>query len=205
MSDDNKEGAGVPVGWQVRGIGREDGPGEWRHADSADLEAYRNGPDMWELRPVFATPPAVMPAAPSDAVRGLGRRLAELLDEDHWAECEPLLLGIETAPRALVAKWRHAAEHLGLEGLASLSDCADELEAALSQPTTVQRAEPAPASDTADAARWRFAMNWGTKDFAVCYRDENAWVPIKTNGPIDTAIEIAQTTALPGGNGEGES
>lgn len=32
----------------------------------------------------------------------------------------------------LIAKWRHAAENLGLEGLASLSDCADELAAALS-------------------------------------------------------------------------
>lgn len=32
---------------------------------------------------------------------------------------------------ALVQKWRHAAEHLGLRGLASLADCADELEAAL--------------------------------------------------------------------------
>lgn len=84
-------------------------------------------------------------------------------------------------------------------------DAFHTLRTALAQPATVQRAEPAPASDTADAARWRFAMNWGTKDFAVCCRDENAWVPIKTNGPIDTAIEIAQTTALPGGNGEGES
>lgn len=45
-----------PVGWQVRGIGREDGPGMWRHADEEDLQAYRNGPDMWELRPVFAQP-----------------------------------------------------------------------------------------------------------------------------------------------------
>jgi hypothetical protein len=35
---------------------------------------------------------------------------------------------------ALVATWRHAATHLGLDGLASLADCADELEAALAQP-----------------------------------------------------------------------
>jgi hypothetical protein len=38
--------------------------------------------------------------------------------------------------RALIAKWRHAADHLGLEGLASLADCADELEAALATPPT---------------------------------------------------------------------
>ncbi len=30
--------------------------------------------------------------------------------------------------RALIRKWRHAAEHFGVEGLASLADCADELE-----------------------------------------------------------------------------
>jgi len=48
--------AAQPVGWQVRGIGREDGPGEWHHADAEDLQAYQNGPDMWELRPVFAQP-----------------------------------------------------------------------------------------------------------------------------------------------------
>ncbi len=34
--------------------------------------------------------------------------------------------------RSLIAKWRYSACNLGLEGLASLEDCADELEAALS-------------------------------------------------------------------------
>lgn len=41
--------------------------------------------------------------------------------------------------RALISKWRHAADHLGLEGLASLADCADELESALA-------ASPQPAA-----------------------------------------------------------
>lgn len=48
---------GEAVAWQVRGTGREDGPGEWRHASPEDLEAYRNGPDMWDLRPIFAAAP----------------------------------------------------------------------------------------------------------------------------------------------------
>lgn len=37
--------------------------------------------------------------------------------------------------RELIQKWRHAAEHSGLEGLASLADCAEELEAALADST----------------------------------------------------------------------
>lgn len=41
---------------------------------------------------------------------------------------------------ALVSKWRHAAEHLGLEGLASLSDCADELETAMAHSAAAQPA-----------------------------------------------------------------
>lgn len=141
MSDDNKEGAGVPVAYVVR-----DAEGGSLH----DFTDYYNADQFWirnrsrMLKPQFLfcydAPAAAMPAAPSDAVKKLGRRLAELLDEDHWAECEPLLFDIETAPRALVAKWRHAAEHLGLEGLASLSDCADELEAALSQTMQPQAA-----------------------------------------------------------------
>jgi hypothetical protein len=61
LSTSKQEGV-EPVGWQVRGIGREDGPGEWRHADAEDVEAYRNGPDMWELRPVFAAPGAAIAA-----------------------------------------------------------------------------------------------------------------------------------------------
>lgn len=49
----------------------------------------------------------------------------------------------EDGAQALVAKWRHAAEHLGLEGLASLADCADELEQALALAAPA-RDEPAP-------------------------------------------------------------
>jgi hypothetical protein len=53
-------GAALAVAWQVRGVGRENGPGEWRYADPEDLDAYRNGPDRWELRPLYlaATPAA---------------------------------------------------------------------------------------------------------------------------------------------------
>jgi hypothetical protein len=45
----------------------------------------------------------------------------------------------------------------------------------------------------ANAARWEFAMDWGTKDFAVCKRvgdTGQCWAPIKSSGPIDAAIEL---------------
>lgn len=47
------------------------------------------------------------------------------------------------------------------------------------------------AGDAVDAQRWRYAMDWGTKDFAVCMRvgaTGVCWEPIKTDGPIDAAI-----------------
>lgn len=51
------------------------------------------------------------------------------------------------------------------------------------------------SQDREDAARWRYAMDWETKDFAVCRRvgDTGAcWEPIKTSGPIDHARRIEE-------------
>ena len=51
------------------------------------------------------------------------------------------------------------------------------------------------AGDAVDAQRWRYAMDWGTKDFAVCMRvgaTGVCWDPIKTDGPIDTAMRKGQ-------------
>ena len=55
-----------------------------------------------------------------------------------------------------------------------------------------------------DADRWRYAMDWGTKGFAVCKRVGNTgtcWEPIKTAGPIDAAIDAAMLAAS-GAKGE---
>lgn len=52
-------------------------------------------------------------------------------------------------------------------------------------------AQPAACADVLDAKRWRYAMDWDTKDFAVCRRvgaTGTCWEPIKTDGPIDAAI-----------------
>ena len=49
------------------------------------------------------------------------------------------------------------------------------------------------SQDREDAVRWRYAMDWGTKGFAVCQRVDGigeCWEPIKTNGPIDHARRI---------------
>ena len=46
-----------------------------------------------------------------------------------------------------------------------------------------------------DAERWNHAMDWETKDFAVCRRvgrTGSCWEPIKTSGPIDAAIAAAK-------------
>lgn len=54
-----------------------------------------------------------------------------------------------------------------------------------------QQARAALACDARDAARWRYAMDWGQKDFAVCMRVGKTgvcWEPIKTDGPIDQAM-----------------
>jgi len=70
----------APAGWQVRAIGCEGGPGKWRHADECDLDAYRNGPDMWELRPVFASPSAAVQqgeALLTDDLLEIGRKAIE--------------------------------------------------------------------------------------------------------------------------------
>lgn len=47
------------------------------------------------------------------------------------------------------------------------------------------KAEPA---DALDAARWRYAMDWDNKEFAVCKRQDMSWAPIKTSGPLDHAM-----------------
>lgn len=60
--------------------------------------------------------------------------------------------------RALVLKWRHAAEHLGLEGLASLDDCADELEVAIR--AAHGQAPAAPSECKTEAERTAFAFGW---------------------------------------------
>lgn len=51
------------------------------------------------------------------------------------------------------------------------------------------------AGDAVDAQRWRYAMDWGTKDFAVCMRvgaTGVCWEPIKTDGLIDAAMRKGQ-------------
>lgn len=48
-----------------------------------------------------------------------------------WNQALTAVTKQQYAIRQLIVKWRHAAEHLGLDGLASLADCADELEAAI--------------------------------------------------------------------------
>ena len=74
----------APAGWQVRAIVREGGPGKWRHADECDLDAYRNGPDMWELRPVFASPSAAVQQG--ETAGAMLQGVHDLLSEayEHW-------------------------------------------------------------------------------------------------------------------------
>lgn len=43
------------------------------------------------------------------------------------------------------------------------------------------------AQDVKDADRWRYAMDWSNKEFAVCKRQGMSWTPIKTSGPLDHA------------------
>lgn len=43
------------------------------------------------------------------ARRRLGARLAELLDDDHWAECEALLLAAGVTPNATVSRPREGS------------------------------------------------------------------------------------------------
>lgn len=64
--------------------------------------------------------------------RVAGAKIAPLSREAWtWSKaCEAEGVRVYKA-RQLITKWRHAAEHLGLEGLASLADCADELEQAI--------------------------------------------------------------------------
>lgn len=54
MSDDNKEGAGMPVAWAATD-------------EHGKVEALGMNPSRRFDTPLYATPPAVMPAAPSDA------------------------------------------------------------------------------------------------------------------------------------------
>ena len=48
------------------------------------------------------------------------------------------------------------------------------------------------AAVMADAERYRYAMDWGTKDFAICMRDGMDWTPIKNSGPLDCAMARTQ-------------
>lgn len=75
----------------------------------------------------------------SDAQAALQAQAAEkdaeiaALTREAWAWNQALTAATrgQFKARELIQKWRHAAENLGLEGLASLADCADELEAAI--------------------------------------------------------------------------
>ena len=61
----------------------------------------------------------------------------------------------------------------------------------------LNEAAQALAAEAADAARWRYAMDWQTKGFAVCRRvteAEGCWTPIKTTGPIDAAMAAINKT-----------
>lgn len=48
--------------------------------------------------------------------------------------------------------------------------------------------EAKPAQDAVDAERWRFAMDWGNFDWAVCRIDGDRYEQIENNEPIDAAI-----------------
>lgn len=89
MSDDNKEGAGVPVAWEVRNAEisyhavfatEREARGV---ADQHDEEGYSQA----AVRALYATPPAVMPAAPSDAVlRGIYYSAHDALGLAEWTK-----------------------------------------------------------------------------------------------------------------------
>ena len=52
----------------------------------------------------------------------------------------------------------------------------------------ITSAAPAAPADALDAERWRYAMDWDNKEFAVCKREGMSWTPIKTDGAIDRAM-----------------
>lgn len=54
----------------------------------------------------------------------------------------------------------------------------------------------ASAGSIQDAARWKYAMGWNTKKFAVCKRvgaTGTCWEPIKNSGPIDAEMAREKT------------
>jgi hypothetical protein len=57
--------------------------------------------------------------------------------------------------------------------------------------TPLYAAPLAPEDVQRDAERYRYAMNWSTKDFAVCFNDNGSWAAVKNNGPIDAAMKGA--------------
>lgn len=110
----------------------------------------------------------------------------ELIDASHTGEAEPVKLLAATMVEVVGTGW---AEPLTPRRY---------LDAGTVLYATPSAATPAaPGEKVTDGTRWRFAMDWGTKDFAVCYRDGNAWVPIKTNGPIDAALSNPAPVAAP--------
>lgn len=56
-------------------------------------------------------------------------------------------------------------------------------------------AEARNATLTDDAARWQYAMDWNTTQFAVCFLDGMGWTPINNDGPIDQAMVAARAAA----------
>jgi len=167
------------------------------------LAAAREIKSKTEVRPVYATPPASQEQAPAytyvstqstmcascgehkhtplriDAMGGyvcltcIDKKLGSLLGEFGYpqpapasAELPPYIYGREAGENEKV--WTEQAVRAALSAQA----VPDE-------------------RDKVDAERWRYAMDWDTKGFAVCMRvgkTGQCWEPIKTDGPIDAAI-----------------
>lgn len=64
-------------------------------------------------------------------------------------------------------------------------------------------AEARNATLTDDAARWQYAMDWNTTQFAVCFLDGMGWTPINNDGPIDQAMAEARAAASISTKGDG--
>lgn len=86
----------------------------------ANLRSAKFGPSPLDADvPVYLN----VPADNKDA------QIASLTREAWtWNQALTIATQQQFKARELIRKWRHAADNLGLEGLASLADCADELE-----------------------------------------------------------------------------
>ena len=159
---------GTPLAHAVREYARQAAYAE-RTAETVPVEEYRRlVARCIELGEKIATPPAAIPAAPSDAMKQWAW---------HWFGPD-------------------ADEQWIANALANLP------RGALTQPTTVQQAEQA------------YALKWcaAALQAVVASRGERGSIRMFVSGEkksleevldmADAALKTAQSTALPGGNGE---